>query len=94
MVEKAGNIEVKAKLQPLFYIMDIDTRYPKGHRLLAKKDKGDTYRKPQNEASKDKDKVKSHSSSTSANQPQTQVPRKTSAAIGEAIQPLGSMLLR
>ncbi len=41
-----------------------------------KKDKEDTYREPQNEASKDKDKAKSHNSSTSANQPQTQASKK------------------
>ncbi len=52
-MKKAGDIEVKANLQPLFYIGDIDVRYPKGHRLLAKKDKEDTYREPQNEASKE-----------------------------------------
>ncbi len=43
---------------------------------MAKKDKENTYRKPQNEASKDKDKAKSYSSSTSANQPQTQTSKK------------------
>ncbi len=76
VVEKAGDAEVKANLQPPFYVRDIDTRYPKGHRLSAKKDKEDTYREPQNEASKDKDKANSHSSSTSANQPQTQASKK------------------
>ncbi len=75
-MEKAGDVEAKANLQPPFYIRDIDVRCPKGHRPSAKKDKEDTYREPQNEASKDKDKVKSHSSSTSANQPQTQAPKK------------------
>ncbi len=94
VVEKAGDVEVKANLQPPFYIRNIDVRCPKSHHPLAKKDKENTYRKPQNEAFKDKDKAKSHSSSTSANQPQTQAPRKTSAVVGEAIQPLGSMLPR
>ncbi len=73
MVEKAGNVEIKANLQPPFYIREIDSKCPKAHRLLAKKDKEDTYWEPRNEASnKDKDKAKSHNSS-SANQPQTQV---------------------
>ncbi len=76
VVEKADNAEAKANLQPLFYVRDIDARCPKGHCPLAKKDKEDTYREPQNEASKDKDKAKSHNSSTSANQPQTQAPKK------------------
>ncbi len=76
VVEKAGDVEAKANLQPPFYIRDIDARCPKGHRPSAKKDKEDTYREPQNEASKDKNKVESHSSSTSANQPQTQASKK------------------
>ncbi len=71
VVEKAGDAETKANLQPHFYVRDIDARCLKGHRPSAKKDKEDTYQEPQNEASKDKDKAKSHSSSTSANQPQT-----------------------
>ncbi len=76
VVEKAGDTETKANLQPPFYIRDIDTKCPKDHRPSAKKDKEDTYRKPQNKASKDKDKAKSNSSSASANQPQTQAPKK------------------
>ncbi len=75
-MEKAGNAETKANLQSPFYIRDIDARCSKGHRPSAKKDKEDTYREPQNEASKDKDKAKSHRSSTSANQPQTQASKK------------------
>ncbi len=75
-MEKAGDAEAKANLQPPFYVRDIDARCPKGHRLSAKKDKEDIYQEPQNKASKDKDKAKSHSSSTSANQPQTQAPKK------------------
>ncbi len=73
-MEKAGNIEAKANLQPPFYVREIDSRYPKSHRPLAKKDKKDTYQKPRNKAFKDKDKVKSHTP-TSANQPQTQAPK-------------------
>ncbi len=76
VVEKAGDVEAKANLQPPFYIRDIDTRCPKGHCPSAKKDKEDTYREPQNEASKDKNKAKSYSSSASANQPQIQAPKK------------------
>ncbi len=75
-MEKAGDVEVKANLQPPFYVRDIDARCPKGHRLSAKKDKEDSYWEPHYEASKDKNKAKSHSSSTSANQPQTQAPKK------------------
>ncbi len=68
VVEKVGDAK-KANLQLPFYVREIDSRCTKGHRPSAKKDKEDTYREPQNEASKDKDKTKSHSSSTSANQP-------------------------
>ncbi len=66
-MEKAGDVETKANLQSSFYIREIDSRCPKGHCTSVKKDKEDTYRDPQNEASKDKDKAKSYSSSTSAN---------------------------
>ncbi len=75
-VEKAGNAEVKANLQPPFYVRDINARCPKGHCPSAKKDKEDTYQEPQNKASKDKDKAKSHNSSISANQPWTQALKK------------------
>ncbi len=71
-MEKASDAEAKANLQPPFYIKEIDSRYPKSHRPLAKKDKEDTYREPRDEASKDK--AKSQTSS-SANQPQTQAPK-------------------
>ncbi len=77
-MEKAGDVEAKANLQPPFYVRDIDIRCPKGHRPSSKKDKEDTYREPQSEVFKDKDKAKSHNSSTSTNQnqPQTQAPKK------------------
>ncbi len=75
-MKKAGDAEAKANLQPPFYVRDIDARCPKGHRPSSKKDKEDTYREPQSEASKDKNKAKSHSSSTSANQPQIQASKK------------------
>ncbi len=68
VVEKAGDVEAKANLQPPFYVRDIDTRCPRGQRPLAKKDKEDTYREPCDEASKDKAKLQT---SSSANQPQT-----------------------
>ncbi len=76
VVEEAGDAKAKANLQPLFYVREINSRCPKSHRPLAKKNKEDTYREPQNKASKGKDKAKSHSSSTSANQLQTQAPKK------------------
>ncbi len=76
VVEKVGDAEAKANLQPPFYVRDINVRCPKSHRLSAKKDKENTSREPQNEVFKDKDKAKSHNSSTSANQPQTQAPKK------------------
>ncbi len=76
VVEKAGDAEAKANLQPPFYVREIDASCPNGHRPLAKKDKEDTYLEPQNEASKNNDKAKSHSSSTFTNQPQTQAPKK------------------
>ncbi len=83
-MEKAGDIEVKAKLQPPFYVREIDSGCPKGHYLSAKKDKEDTYQEPHNEASKDKDKAKSHNSSIPANQPQTQAPKKDKCGRREA----------
>ncbi len=74
-MEKASDTEVKANLQTPFYVREIDFRYPKGHLLLAKKDKEDIYQESRNEASKDKNKAKSQTSS-STNQPQTQAPKK------------------
>ncbi len=75
-MEKAGDIEAKTNLQPPFYVKEIDFKCPKDHRLLAKKDKTDTYWEPQNKASMNNNKAKSHSSSTSTNQPQTQASKK------------------
>ncbi len=55
-MEKADDVEAKANLQPPFYVRDIDTRCPKGHRPSSK-NKEDTYREPQSKASKDKNKA-------------------------------------
>ncbi len=74
MVEKTGDVEAKANLQPSFYVKDINVSCLKGHHSSAKKDKEDTYWEPRNEAS-NKDNAKSNSSA-SANQPQTQTPKK------------------
>ena len=71
VVEKAGDAEAKANLQPSSYIREIDSRCPKGHRPLFKKDKKDTQRKHRDEAFKDRKKAKSHTPSTT-NQLQTQ----------------------
>ncbi len=43
VVEKAGDIKVKANLQPPFYVRVIDARCSKGHRPSSK-NKEDTYR--------------------------------------------------
>ncbi len=75
MVEKAGDVKVKANLQSPFYVRKINARCLKSHCLSIKKDKEDTYWEYRNEASKNKEKAKSHNSS-SANQPQTQAPKK------------------
>ncbi len=69
MVEKVGDVEVKVNLQQPFYVREIDSKCSKSYCPLAKKDKEDIYREPQNETSKDKDKTNSHNFSTSANQP-------------------------
>ncbi len=45
-MEKTGDVEAKANLQPPFYIKDIDSRCPKSYCPLAKKDKEDNYREP------------------------------------------------
>lgn len=39
VIEKAVNIEIKASLQPSSKTKEIESRYPKSYRLLAKKDK-------------------------------------------------------
>ncbi len=71
VVEKEGDVEAKTNLQPPFYIRENDSRYPKDHHPMAKKNKENTYREPRDEASKEKNKAKSHNSSAFANQPQT-----------------------
>ncbi len=43
VVEKVVNAEAKANLQPPFGTREIDSRCPKGYRLLVKKDKDDAY---------------------------------------------------
>ncbi len=60
VVKKAKDVEIKANLQPPFYVKEIDSRCPKGHCPLAKKDKEDSYQEFRNEVSKNKDKAKSH----------------------------------
>ncbi len=81
MVEKTGDVEAKANLQSPFHIREIDSRCPKNHRPLVKKDKEDTYREPRNKASnKDKNQAKSHNSSVATNQPQTWAPKKNKRA--------------
>ena len=58
MVEKTGDVEAKANLQPPFYIRKIDFKYPKGYCLLPKKDKEDTYWVHRNKTSnKNKEKL-------------------------------------
>ncbi len=73
VVEKVSDVEVKANLQPPFYVKEIDFKCPKGHHPSANKE--DIYQEPWDEASKNKDKAKSQTS-FSANQPQTQAPKK------------------
>ncbi len=75
VVEKTGDVEAKVNLQSLFYVREIDFRYPKGYRSSAKKDKVNIYSEPCNKASKDKNKAKSYTP-TFANQPQTQASKK------------------
>ncbi len=74
-MEKTGNAETKANIQLPFHIRKIDSRCPKGHYLLTKKDKKDTYQELCNEASKDKNKAKSQTSSFT-HQPQAQAHKK------------------
>ncbi len=74
VVEKADDVEAKANLQPLFYVRDLNDKCPKGHRPSTKKDKENTYREPQDEAS-NKYKAKS-TASASAHQPQILAPKK------------------
>ena len=69
-MDKAINVKAKAGLQLDSMIKEIDSRCPKVHRPLVKKDKDNAYWEYHNEASKDKEKAKSHPLS-SANQPQT-----------------------
>ena len=54
MVEKAGDVEIKANLQPPFYVREIDFRSSKSHRPLFKEDKKDTPQEHRDEAPKEK----------------------------------------
>lgn len=84
MIEKIGDIEIKVNLQPLFYIKEINSKYPKNYYALAKKDKNDIYQESCNKTfNKDKNKAKSQNSST--NQSQTQVLKITNMIIRETI---------
>ena len=74
-MEKAGDVEAKANLQPPFYVREIDSKCPKSYCSLDKKDKEDANREHRDKASKDKDKAKSHIP-FSANQPQAQASKK------------------
>ncbi len=53
MVEKSVNIKAKAKLQSPSKAKEIDSRYPRGYRLLVKKDKDNANWEHQNEATKE-----------------------------------------
>lgn len=65
MGEKAGDVEVKINLQPPFGIRKIDSRCPRGYRLLVKKDKDDTnWEHRDGDKNKDKNKAKSHNFSS------------------------------
>ena len=59
-MEKTGDAETKANLQPPFYVREIDSKCPKSYCPSVKKDKEDANQEHRNEASKDKDKAKSH----------------------------------
>ncbi len=65
MVEKNVNVEPKASLQSLSKTKEINSRYPKNYRLIAKKDKDDITGEHRNG-----DKVNSHNfSPTNTTQP-------------------------
>ena len=60
-MEKAGDVEAKAKLQLLFYVWEINFKCPKDYRPLVKKDKKDTNGEYRNDvSSKDKEETKSY----------------------------------
>ncbi len=72
MIEKAVDTKVKTSLQASSGIRKINSRYLKGYKLLAKKDKDDANRVHQDEApNKDKNKAKSYNSSSANSQLQT-----------------------
>ncbi len=71
MVEKAVDIKTKVSLQLPSEIKKIDSRYPKGYRPSAKKNKDEATWKCQ-----DRIKTKSHNPSPANSQPQTQASKK------------------
>ena len=76
-MEKTGDVEAKANLQPPFYIKDIDSsKCPKSYCPLVKKDKEDANRENYKDASnKDKEKAKFYNPFFT-NQPQAQASKK------------------
>ena len=63
MIEKIIDVKAKVSLQLLSRTMKINSRYPKGYKSLAKKEKDKANWKYWDKAfNKDKDKIKSHNS--------------------------------
>ena len=74
MVEKAVNIQAKASLQPSSRTRKINSKCPKGYRLLAKNKEDEVSQEHQN---RDKNKTKSYNPIfANTNQPQTQASKK------------------
>ncbi len=82
---KAGDVEAKVNLQPLFYVRDINTRYPKGHRLSAKKDKEDIYLDPRMRPPRTKTRLSPTAPPPPLISLRPRPPRKISVVVEEAI---------
>ncbi len=96
-MEKAGDVKAKVNLQPSFYVREIDSRYPKGHRPSAKKDQEDIYWKPRMRPLSIKTRLSPIAPLPLLISLGLKLPSKISTVVGEVIEdilPPGSLLLR
>lgn len=92
MVEKAVNVEVKVNLQPPSETKEIDSKYPRGYRLLIKKTRIMPIKSTGIRLQKTRLSPTIHLLLISF---RPRPPQKTSAeAVKKVIQPVGSMLSR
>ncbi len=98
VVEKAGDAKTKANLQLPFYVRDIDTKCPKGHRPSSKNKETTESLRVRPPRTKTRPSPRTPPTPLISSSLRPRLPKKTSSVAGEAmeeaIQPPESMLLR